>query len=207
MTLIIAIALVLASFISVFLANRMIDTEIESTDYIAYVLVYWIVAGITFRIAKEMFGTVYLTWIVLIFLVSILGLRVYKQYKKFGSFFSMAVIALVLGGICFFSNTGYEVISTWSEKIERPIVQINGVYIEHEQTEIMGDCTFYHFYLEDDDGVLRLHTKSERVCDLRLTDGKARFEEIIHHDTVKHKYSGFVSQKNHADWTLYVPEG
>ena len=207
MTLVLAVTSVVTSIISAFLADKMWKLEVDSSKYWTYALFYAICVEITYRGAINKFGMNFALWLLSIFAVAFIGLRFHNHYEKFEGFFSTTVLILVFGGFIFFSNSGYEVISTWSEKIEKPIVQINGIYVENEQSEAMGDCTFYKFYLEDDNGVLRLHTKSERVCDLRVTDGNAIFEEIIHHDTIRHKYSGKVKEEIHSDWTLYVPEG
>ena len=207
MTLVLAITMVATTILSAFLVDKMWKSKTGSSKYLIYSLFYAICIYFTFNGAINKFGMPFALWLLSIFAVAFIGFRFYNHHKKYEEIFSAVVVLIILGGIVYFGNTGYEVISTWSEKIERPIVQINGIYVENEQTEIMGDCTFYKFYLEDDNGVLKLHPVSEKVCDLRLTDGKAVFEKIIHHDIIKHKYSGRVKEEVHSDWTLYVPEG
>ena len=126
-----------------------------------------------------------------------------REIDKKITFYCCTTIFVAIG-LFFFYKGGYEVVSSRTEVVNiTPLVEMNGGYVDGE---VNNDTIWYKYYLKGENDTLKIGRLSERRCELKLTDGEARLEELVEYKTIKSKYTGLVEETDSSSFILYVPE-
>ena len=208
MTLVMFITIV-TSILSAYFAYKMHKKGFDSSQCLIYSILLLICICALFLIISKSF---YLkTYISIFFLISIVTFSIFELIHLIGSESNRTIIMILLSvfvvGIFLvdhFYEKGTENIEETTET-EGQLALINGHYFESEHSEI-DNCTFYKFYVIEENQELKMYQISEDRCNVYLTEGIATYKKEISSLTTKNKYSNQDSRIELVEWTLYIPK-